>query len=179
MSKNAFTLVELIAVIVIMSIIALIATPNIVKMSTNSKKQQYATDVKDFAINARYMYKLERYKNNDAYFVPDPDIDGTVLTGGHKIMLSKIKNVDTDDLDDPYNCVYYKNVSYIAILNATDDQGFPTVKYVINVISKCESADEEGNEDKPHCIKTGVAGALEDINLLGSDLVMDEGCVSE
>ena len=39
MNKKGFTLIELIAVVVIMSIIAIIATPNIINMIDKGKKE--------------------------------------------------------------------------------------------------------------------------------------------
>ena len=41
MNEKAFTLVELIAVVVIMAIIMVIATPNIVNMLDKGKKEDY------------------------------------------------------------------------------------------------------------------------------------------
>ncbi len=45
--KNGFTLVELLAVVVIMAIIALVAVPNVVSMLERNKKKQMVSDAKE------------------------------------------------------------------------------------------------------------------------------------
>lgn len=90
--KNGFTLIELIAVVVIMAIIALIATPNIVSMIDTGKREDYLADANEFISKATYMYKQEKYKN-----------DTTIFKNGD-ISLSDIENVN--DLNDPYGGTY-------------------------------------------------------------------------
>ena len=83
MNKKGFTLVELIAVVVIMAIIAMIATPNIISLIDNGKRSDYIADAKTFITNAKYMEKLEKYnkKGEDletAYFEIDEDKNKTI-----------------------------------------------------------------------------------------------------
>lgn len=59
MNKKGFTLIELIAVVVIMSIIAIIATPNIINMIDKGKKDQYITNAKEFISKATYIVQTE------------------------------------------------------------------------------------------------------------------------
>ena len=89
--KKGFTLIELIAVVVILSILAIIATPNIVNMIDSGKKEQYVADAKDFIAKATYMYKQEKYQKK---FKND------------KIKLDDIEGINDSDLTDPYGYKY-------------------------------------------------------------------------
>lgn len=89
--KKGFTLIELIAVVVILSILAIIATPNIVNMIDRGKKEQYVADAKDFIAKATYMYKQEKYKEKFP--------NGTIKLGD-------IEGINDSDLTDPYGYRY-------------------------------------------------------------------------
>lgn len=89
--KKGFTLIELIAVVVILSILAIIATPNIVNMIDRGKKEQYVADAKDFIAKATYMYKQEKYKEKFS--------DVTIKLGD-------IEGINDSDLTDPYGYRY-------------------------------------------------------------------------
>lgn len=100
--KKGFTLIELIAVVVILSILAIIATPNIVNMIDRGKKEQYVADAKDFIAKATYMYKQEKYQkkfNNNG--------------NGTTIKLGDIEGINDSDLTDPYGYTYDKENSII------------------------------------------------------------------
>lgn len=105
MNKKGFTLIELIAVVVIMSIIAIIATPNIINMIDKGKKDQYITNAKEFISKATYMYKQDKYRNDTTYF--------TTIDSGSQINLGKIEGIKSEDLTDPYGFEYDTNNSYI------------------------------------------------------------------
>lgn len=64
MNKKGFTLVELIAVIAIIGIIALIATPNVVRLIDEGRKDKFIADAQEMISKAKYMIKLDKYKDN-------------------------------------------------------------------------------------------------------------------
>lgn len=100
--KKGFTLIELIAVVVILSILAIIATPNIVNMIDRGKKEQYVADAKDFIAKATYMYKQkdqERYQGK--------------FDNNNTIKLGDIEGINDSDLTDPYGYQYDKEKSTI------------------------------------------------------------------
>ena len=101
MNKKGFTLIELIAVVVIMSIIAIIATPNIINMIDKGKKDQYVSNAKEFLSKATYMYKQDKYRNDTTYF--------TKNDSGYQIKLGKIEGIKSEDLIDPYGFKYDTN----------------------------------------------------------------------
>ena len=53
-NRNGFTLVELLAVIVILGIIMLIAVPNVVGVIDNNRKETYLSDAKKMVTMAEY-----------------------------------------------------------------------------------------------------------------------------
>ena len=63
-NNKGFTLVELIAVVVIMGIIAIIATPNIVRMVDSGKKDKFIADAKQMISKTKYQIKLDKYESN-------------------------------------------------------------------------------------------------------------------
>ncbi len=120
--KKGFTLIELIAVVVILSILAIIATPNIVNMIDSGKKEQYVADAKDFIAKATYMYKQEKYQKK--------------FKKG-KIKLGDIEGINDSDLTDPYGYKYDTENSIIKFEepSSTDTAGVQERKVKITLYS--------------------------------------------
>ncbi len=143
--KKGFTLIELIAVVVILSILAIIATPNIVNMIDRGKKEQYVADAKDFIAKATYMYKQE--KNKEKF------ISGTT------IKLGDIEGINDSDLTDPYGYTYDKENSIIKFEEPSSPgtEGVQERKVTITLQSyqkdKCYMID---NTDKNKLSKSDV-----------------------
>ncbi len=113
MNKKGFTLIELIAVVVIMAIIALLATPNIVNMIDKGKKEDYVADAKSFISKATYMYKQEKYRNDTNYFTSNSS------KTAYTIKLKVIKDIKEQDKIDPYGHNYDLQESYITFSKST------------------------------------------------------------
>lgn len=96
MKKKGFTLIELLAVITIMAIMVVIATPNIIGMLSKGKKEQYVADASNMISKAKYMYS-----NKDRY-------PGAFTTSGSCSLIS-IANLGLNDsqkkdaFGDPYD----------------------------------------------------------------------------
>lgn len=114
MNKKGFTLIELIAVVVIMSIIAVIATPNVINMMETGNNKKYISDASNFISKAKYMYKKEQYK--DKFNKPNQD-EAT-------IKLSEIVGITVDDEKDPHGYPYDLEHSTVTIYT----QGEETLK---------------------------------------------------
>lgn len=101
MNKKGFTLIELIAVVVIMAIIALLATPNIVNMMDEGKRNDYVADAKEIISKATYMYKQKNVRE-----------DYKQKFDNNKIQLKNIKGINSD-FKDPYGFDYDQESSYV------------------------------------------------------------------
>lgn len=97
MNKKGFTLIELIATVVIMAIIALLATPNIISMIDKGNKRDYVSDAKEFISKATYMYKQDKYQ---------PGGEEPCFDSSGKIWLEDIKGLKSEDKKDPYGNDY-------------------------------------------------------------------------
>ena len=74
MNKKGFTLVELLAVIVLLAILTGIAVPNVISTINNNKRQTFLTDAKRMVSKAEYLLvkrKDDRDKllNNEVTFI--------------------------------------------------------------------------------------------------------------
>lgn len=153
MNKKGFTLIELIAVVVIMSIIAIIATPNIINMIDKGKKDQYITNAKEFISKATYMYKQDKYRNDTTYF--------TTNDLGSQIKLGKIESIKSEDLTDPYGFKYDINNSYIIFKEpSSSSPGVQERKVIIHLESKdgtkCYVIEDDKDNLSVNSVKEGV-----------------------
>ena len=153
MNKKGFTLIELIAVVVIMSIIAIIATPNIINMIDKGKKDQYVSNAKEFLSKATYMYKQDKYRNDTTYF--------TKNDSGYQIKLGKIEGIKSKDLIYPYGFKYDTNNSYIEFKEPdTSSQGVQERQVKIHIESNdnnnCYVIDTNKNDLSNNDVKEGI-----------------------
>ena len=82
MSKNAFTLIELLIVVAIIAILAAIAVPNFLEAQTRSKVSRVKADMRTV------MTALESYRvDNNAYPIPDRASDRSLVWDGSSNVL--------------------------------------------------------------------------------------------
>ncbi len=74
MNKKGFTLVELLAVVVIIAILASLAVPNIISMTTRAKNEQFITDAKQIIAKAKYAYKNGKFESSNTISLGDLEI---------------------------------------------------------------------------------------------------------
>ena len=117
MNKKGFTLIELIAVVVIMSIIAVIATPNVINMMETGNNKKYISDASNFISKAKYMYKKEQYKDKFNTI----SIDSATAK---QISLNDIVGITADETKDPHGYQYDLDNSKVTIYN----EGTETLK---------------------------------------------------
>lgn len=161
MNRKGFTLIELIAVVVIMSIIAIIATPNIINMMDKGKKEQYVADAKEFISKATYMYKQEKYKEKFKE-----------VKNGETITLNEVNGIKTEDKTDPYGFKYDLNKSVITFEAPSLGDGVQERVVKITLMSK--ESEENGstcyyieNVEKTSLETTSVKEGTYDANKCG------------
>lgn len=86
-NRKGFTLIELIAVVVIMAIIALLATPNIIGLLEKGKKEEFVADAKEFISKASYQYRSEKFNKDNQ-------------NEGQTYDIGNIKGVDSEDTEN-------------------------------------------------------------------------------
>lgn len=119
-NKKAFTLIELIAVIVILSLIALIVFPAVNSVIKNSKEKAYQEQIKTIIKSAKQL----SYENSEV--LPDEgetsEIQLTCLTSGCTYNGVQIKGgyINEDDIIDPRNTK--KKLDGLIIITYTSNQ---------------------------------------------------------
>lgn len=109
MKKNAFTLIELLAVIVVIGLIMLIAVPNIVGISTGVRKDQMLDD-------AKKLISLAKYKVNTDYEIKNLTKTG-ICVSGVCTMGFDFLNINGDLGDDPDGGTYSSTSKVIYRIN--------------------------------------------------------------
>lgn len=162
MNSKGFTLIELIAVVVIMAIIALIATPNIVGMLDNGKKTDYISYANEMISKATYMYKQEKYKKE--------------FENGNTIKLENIKGIE--NYDDPYGSEYDRQNSYVQFVDPSSGQiGERKVKVYLESIESEDKCRHFLDATESDISENNISKVQEDCtsnDLSNNDLVTDD-----
>lgn len=115
MDKEGFTLVELLGVIVILSIIMLIAIPNVTSVLEKSKRSTYLADAKKLISQVEY-----EISNNT---IEKPN--------SAEILRIRLSYVGTSDvLKDPDGNPYDKNNSYVIVVRKNN-----YLEYYVNLVT--------------------------------------------
>lgn len=116
MGKKGFTLVELLAVLIILGIIMAIAIPSTVSILDNNKKKTYISDAKRFAT----MAELE-YKKNGC-------LNGSGSDSSCTLYLSKVNDGTLDE--DPDGGKYSLDQSYV-LVEEKSSGGYYVMEYSV------------------------------------------------
>ncbi len=130
MKKNSkgFTLVELLAAIVILGIIALFALPAIVNMVSKSRNKMYITDAEKMVALTEYKLKA----SNSVIEIPDE---------GDCIVVSMVY-LDSSDFDTaPNDGKYQKEKSFVVVKNVGG-----SLDYSVMIVEKTKKRDLRGLE---------------------------------
>ena len=151
MKNKGFTLVELLGVIVILSVIMLIAIPNISSTLERSKRDQYIIDAKKLVSLVQYEIRKEG--------IDKPNTDDGVLV--------RLSYLATNDVEkDPDGNLYDIEQSYVVV---TRDNGY--LKYYVNLVTETDTnsykgirlvdSDELDGDDRYKLIESGLTGLSE------------------
>ncbi len=121
-NKNGFTLVELLAVIVLLGVIMLIAVPNVMSILDKNKKDIYISD-------ATRMATLVEYKIREDTTIALPD--------NNEILVLPLYTFNNGDISqDPDGREYSIDDSYVAIMKV---DGFD--EYWVNLVGIAENGN--------------------------------------
>lgn len=138
-NKNGFTLVELLAVIVILGVIITIAIPNVVSTLEKNKKETFLEDAEKMISSAEYKIR------SDTKIEYPNDYSITILT---------LKTINSSEIEEsPYDTIYSEEKSFVAIIkNKETGEEDAEYLYYAHLVScsdaKCENLDAnsvEGN----------------------------------
>ena len=115
MNKKAFTLIELLAVIVILGVLLMIAIPKVSQYINKSKKDSYISEAK------LYIDAVRDDITSETYPAPITTSDVTIVT------IDKIK-MEKAHKKSPFGGKYLYNKSYVAVINVADGTN-PEYKY--------------------------------------------------
>lgn len=131
--KNGFTLVEMIAVIIILGIIMVIAVPAVSKYILNSNDATYAGDIQAFVETIRSGYEMEEYgphvKEGEIMIVP---IENVEFEKGE----SKESPYGAYDLTKSYVLIVPERNGYEFYANVVDVNGIGVVMKKSNELNK-------------------------------------------
>ncbi|MGI6325333.1 MAG: type II secretion system protein [Bacilli bacterium] len=128
MKKRGFTLVELLAVIVILAVILAIAVPNVLGIIENTRKESFAANGKMMANAAKTIMASE------PKYVPSASGKGRIIP----LSDLNLENIDKD-VDGG---VYDEANSYVVVVNDDD-----TFRYFITLKGNKRSIDLKENTD--------------------------------
>ena len=163
MKNKAFTLIELLAVIIILGILMLIAIPSVTSYINNSRKETYVDTVNEVLRGASILVNSGDIEVNDpnaTYYVP---IDAIKTENGEA-------RSPYGKYDQAYIVITYDGEEYDYYFVGKDeaDIGVPT-------LTKSDSLDKDSIESNINDINTNVGiGDRDKIVVLKNDLTIDE-----
>ena len=107
-NRKGFTLVELLAVIVILAVLALVAMPNVTRLMDNARKNSFTTEAMEFAKSAQTAYT-------------NIQLAGTT---GQNTDLSLIPGVGTGNNTYNYFCISYEKLKKDQYISKSNDSGY-------------------------------------------------------
>lgn len=142
-SKKGFTLIEIIAVIVIIGIILIITIPAVSKYIMTSDNSAYAQDVEAYLETARSEYEMQEYGD----FLLEDEI---MIVPMENITLEKGNNGKSPygmyDMEKSYFLIVPERNGYGFYANVTDETGVGIVLKPSNQLGK-DAVEEEVGED--------------------------------
>ena len=121
MNRKGFTLIELLGVIVILSIVMVIAVPNVMSVLEKGKKDSYLADAKKLITQTEYAIR-------------NSDVDKPSSTDIYKVTLGYLGTNDVEK--DPDGNSYSLTDSYVVIVRK---DGY--LEYYVNLVANNENGN--------------------------------------
>lgn len=129
-NKKGFTLVELLATLVILGLLTVIAAPNIIGILTNTKLNTYISDANKLQTLAEYKFR------SDSKITRPQDGECIVLTMNY-LGTSEFKN-------PPYGGTYSTDKSFVVIKGEKNAQEALEYKYYVQIMEDVKANEYGG-----------------------------------
>lgn len=107
-NKKGFTLVELLATLVILGVIMMVAVPNIMGILSNNRNTTYIEDAKKLVTTAEYKLRADNT-------VTKPTVNG-------QCVMMSLKYLDNTEFDNPpYDGEYLEQESFVIVKKQADE----------------------------------------------------------
>lgn len=130
LNNKGFTLVELLAAMVILAAIMVIAVPNIMGILNNSKADAYVEDAKKLLSLAEYKIRA------------NPDLRPESVGGCTKLALKYLDNSEFKNA--PNNGTYDPVKSFVIVTRKEDQSGKKQYDYAVTIVEKIDGAGTRG-----------------------------------
>ena len=130
LNNKGFTLVELLAAMVILAAIMVIAVPNIMGILNNSKADAYVEDAKKLLSLAEYKIRA------------NPDLRPASVNSCTKLTLKYLDNSEFKNA--PNNGSYDQAKSFVVVTRKADKAGKKQYEYAVTIVEKIDGAGTRG-----------------------------------
>lgn len=157
MNNKGFTLIELMAVFVVLGVLMAVTIPNIVGITTANKQQTYAEDAKKFKNAVEY-----RFRGDSTIAKPQNNGD---------CIIANLKYVAGSEYDNPpYGGVYAMDYSYVIMAKKGNEY-----KYYVQLVEGVKYNPAGANDNAKYCQQEGCRGIkLDLITKLSGEKYQDE-----
>lgn len=137
-NNKGFTLIEVLAVVIILGVIMTIAVPNVLSMLDRNKKDTFIQHAKTMVNQAEYTMRKDT-----SIDYPERNGDAIILT---------LEYLNTDDISEsPYDTKYSPSKSFVAIVNKTENEGSPDAvteyEYYVHLVActdiNCDNTERD------------------------------------
>lgn len=130
LNNKGFTLVELLAAMVILAAIMLIAVPNIMGILNNSKADAYVEDAKKLLSLAEYKIRA------------NPDLRPASVNSCTKLTLKYLDNSEFKNA--PNNGTYDQTKSFVVVTRKADKSGKKQYDYAVTIVENIKGGGTRG-----------------------------------
>ncbi len=169
--KNGFTLVELLAVIVILAIIMVIAIPAVLDVMNRSRKSAFVLYAQKVIRDTKTQYSYDAglgAATGAGYFVysivDDLDYDSTGDYQGYVV-------VNATNVDKPEYILFLYDNNYMILNYNVTDFGMPTTSDSAIQAYSASAVGTQANNAKDACTAAGAVGGVECYNRDGFVIV--------
>ena len=128
-NSKAFTLVELLAAVVILGIMTAFSVPSIMKVITKNRDRTYIQDAKKMVTLAE-----SRIRSGNVRSLSRPNCVGENCFGG--CMLIPLNNLNSGEFKKAPNGGKYDGIESFILIRRTDTTGMPKYKYYVYLVEK-------------------------------------------